>query len=383
MGGWRHVERLAGGLVVVFVVAMVAGQLLGQPVLLGYVTTGSMQPTLDPGDGFVAIPAELAGPVEEGNVVTFRAEELHGGGLTTHRVVDRTDRGFVTKGDANPFTDQDGDEPPVKREQIVAVAWQPGSGVLVIPGVGAVVEGSQSVLTSSQRWLAITFGTRALLGTNGLAYLVFGISMLWYIVEAYRDRGGSRDRARSRSRDDGLDPRLLVGGMALIVVVAATAAMVVPGGTQKFGVVSAESDSPGPRVIKTGTNESFTYPVGNGGIVPLVAFIEPGSDGVSVDGGEQYVPGGSVRNATVTLSAPPETGYYRRFVTEHRYLALLPQGHIRALHEIHPWLPVVVIDALVGLPFYLLGMAVLGRGRVRRRTSDRPSKVDRLLARFT
>jgi len=35
-----------------------------------------MAPTLEPGDGFVAVPAELAGPVEEGDVVTFCVEEI-------------------------------------------------------------------------------------------------------------------------------------------------------------------------------------------------------------------------------------------------------------------------------------------------------------------
>jgi signal peptidase len=35
----------------------------------------------------------------------FRAEELQGGGSKTHRAVDDTERGFITKGDANPFTD--------------------------------------------------------------------------------------------------------------------------------------------------------------------------------------------------------------------------------------------------------------------------------------
>jgi signal peptidase len=72
----------------------------------------------------------------------------------------------------------------------------------------------------------------------------------------------------------------------------------------------------------------------------------------------------------VTLTAPPKTGYYRRFVVEHRYLAVLPTDTIRTLHTVHPWLPVVVIDALVGVPFYLLGVALVGTGRVRRRTRD-------------
>ncbi|OSO90460.1 hypothetical protein B9H04_17005, partial [Halorubrum ezzemoulense DSM 17463] len=48
---------------VLVVVSLVVGQLLGQPVLLSYVETGSMQPTLAPGDGFVAVPAQLAGGI--------------------------------------------------------------------------------------------------------------------------------------------------------------------------------------------------------------------------------------------------------------------------------------------------------------------------------
>lgn len=43
----RDAAALLEGAVVVFVVAMVAGQLLGQPVLLGFVTTDSMRPTLE------------------------------------------------------------------------------------------------------------------------------------------------------------------------------------------------------------------------------------------------------------------------------------------------------------------------------------------------
>jgi signal peptidase len=357
-------------LAVAFIVATVAGQLLGQPVLFSYVTTGSMAPTLDPGDGFVAVPASVAGEVKEGDVITFRAEELHGGGLTTHRVVGETERGYVTKGDANSFTDQDGDEPPVKRGQIVAVAWQPGGSVLAVPFVGTVVEGSRAALAGAQRWLAAQLGTRSPLGTTGLAYIVFGLSMAWYLVEAYRDRGEGRNRERDRSREDGLDPRVVVGLLALVVVASATAAMVAPAGIQKYGIVSAESDAPGPRVIETGTEETVRYPVGNGGFVPVVSYLEPASGGVAVEPRELSVGPRSLANATVTLSAPPETGYYRRFVAEHRYLALLPRGHIDALYGVHPWLPLVAIDALLGGTFYALGVSMVGTGRVRSRRRD-------------
>jgi len=73
------------------VVLLIVGQLLGQPILLGYVATGSMEPTMDAGDGFVSVSSAVTGDVEEGDVVVYQARELHDGGLTTHRVVGETE----------------------------------------------------------------------------------------------------------------------------------------------------------------------------------------------------------------------------------------------------------------------------------------------------
>ena len=361
-------------LIIAISILLMMGQILGQPILLGFVTSGSMNPTLESNDGFVAIPSAVADPVAEGDVVVYQAEEIQGGGLTTHRIVEETDRGYITRGDANPFTDQDGGEPPVKDEQIVAVVWQPGGEVLAIPGVGAVVTGTQRALQIVQGTLAWALGTRSLLGVQGLAYLIFAFSILLYGVDAWRDTG--RDRtSREQSRDTGTSARLLVGVLAAVVVVSATAAMVGPAGSQEFGIVSAESDSPGQRVIEQGTTESTTYPVGNGGFVPVVVFLEPSDENVDVQPRELRVGSRSVSNATLTLTAPPETGYYRHFVTQHRYLLLLPQSQIRALYQLHPWAPIVVIDALLGMPFYLVGVSLAGSGRVRDRSRDRDSSV--------
>jgi signal peptidase len=375
----RGAERALEATLIIFLVAMVAGQIIGQPVLLAYVTTGSMQPALDPGDGFVAIPAALAGPVEEGDVVTYRAEEIQGGGLTTHRVVGETDRGYVTKGDANPFTDQDSAEPPVNDAQIVAVAWQPAGTLVAVPGVGTVVTGTQDVLGAVQRRLAALLGTRSLLGTQGLAYLILGATMLAYLVDVLR--GGERTRAqRNRSRDDGVSVRLILGVFAAAVVLSATATMVVPAGPQEFGVVSAEFDSQGIRVIEQGTSESTQYRLGNGGYVPMVAYFESTTDGAEVVPGEMVIPAQSTVNATLTLTAPPETGYYRQFVVEHRYLFVLPRSTIDALYGIHPWLPILAIDAMLGGGFYLLGVLLVGTARTRSRSRDAPSRWRRLQA---
>ncbi|WP_236035374.1 S26 family signal peptidase [Haloarcula rubra] len=378
----RGVAVAVEGAVALFLVAMVAGQVLGQPVLLGYVTTGSMQPTLEPGDGFVAVPAEVAGPVEEGDVVTFRAEEIQGGGLTTHRVVGETERGYVTRGDNNPFTDQDGDEPPVTEAQIVAVAWRPGGEVLAVPGVGAFVTLTQGVLTEGQRRLAAALGTRSLLGTQGLAYLLVGLSVAAYVADLLVG-GGRRRPERDTGRETGTSVRLVVAVFAAAVVLSATATMVVPAGPQEFGVVSAESDSPGIRIVEQGTTESTRYVLGNGGFVPMVTYVDPASDGVAFEPSAAVIPPQSTVNATLTLTAPPDTGYYRYFVVEHRYLLLLPQSTIRALYGVHPWAPIVAIDGLLGGSFYLLGVALVDTGRVRSRSRDGPSRLDRLRSRLT
>ncbi|ERH05318.1 MAG: signal peptidase I, archaeal type [Halonotius sp. J07HN4] len=112
------------GLIVGFILLFLVAQLIGQPPVV-FVESGSMAPTLEPNDGYLAVPMLFAGDIEVGDVILFKSQELGGGELTTHRVNDVTDEGYITKGDANPFTDQSADEPPVSEGQIrsVALRW--------------------------------------------------------------------------------------------------------------------------------------------------------------------------------------------------------------------------------------------------------------------
>ena len=380
MDWWGLFKKGLSAILLLSLLALVVGQVLGQPILLSYVTSESMEPTIETGDGFVAVPTAVAGPVEEGDVVVFEAEQIQGGGLTTHRIVGETEQGFITRGDNNPFTDQDSGEPPVKREQIVAVAWQPGPDPVVLPYVGTIVEGIQGLLETLQFRLAGLFGSRALLGTQGLAYLIFGLTVVMYGLDVYLSN--DRRRERAREHDSGLSARLAIGVMAAALVLAATATMVAPAGPQSFDVVSSEFESDRSDVIQQGTSKTLQYTVGNGGQVPVYVFFEEGSENIDVRPETFRVGGTDQRNGTLTLTAPPETGAYRFFLTEHRYLALLPQSHVESLYAIHPWLPIVVIDALIGIPFYVLGVALVGTGRVRRRSREGPTTTDRLLARF-
>lgn len=109
----------------------------GRPRIFGLemfvVTSGSMQPSIDPGD--VVMVDVARGRFGVGDVITFRPHD-ESSLFITHRVVevlggDRSNTEYVTKGDANPNRDLE----PVSANQVV------GSVSAVLPVVGRVVLG--------------------------------------------------------------------------------------------------------------------------------------------------------------------------------------------------------------------------------------------------
>ena len=366
---WRSIVAVVGLLLLLTIV----GSLFAAPMGISFVETGSMEPQLEPGDGFIAVPTAVAGPVEPGDVVVFDAVDLNDGGLVTHRVVEETESGYITKGDANPFTDQDGSEPPVEEGQIKAKALQVGGEIVVIPRIGLATTAIGTAIGSLQRTLAGLFGTRALLGSQGLAYILLGFGTITYVLASFAERSGKQKRSRKRSkRIEMLSPITVIAVMAVALVLLLTASMLAPAGAQQFQFVSSESDAAGPGVIEKGGTENVTYRIPSNGPLPVVTVIEPTSQGVSVTPTERYIPGGETRNVTITVEAPPETGVYTETIHEYRYLAFLPTGTILTLHAIDPLVPLIVINLMIGTLFVLVAVLLVGLDPIRI-TRDRRS----------
>lgn len=99
----------------------VCGQKL--PSVLGYssvtVLSGSMEPAFSAGDQLI-IRREAR--YEPGDMISFWNDGI----LITHRLMEQTDEGGITKGDNNNTPD----EAPMRPEQIA------GRVVLILPGVG-------------------------------------------------------------------------------------------------------------------------------------------------------------------------------------------------------------------------------------------------------
>jgi signal peptidase len=349
--------------------AMLFGQAAGQPVLLGYVETGSMAPTMNPGDGFVAVPMAVAGPVETGDVVTFNAEELQGGGLTTHRVVDRTEAGYITQGDANPFTDQAGAEPPVESEQVVAKALQVNGQVVVIRNLGAAVVTVQDLATTA---IAAT-GIGALFGGEASPQ-----SLIWFggaiIVGGFIIDAVASDRStgsRNRKRGNYIKTSTFLFVLVMIILAPATASMVLTSGSTSFDIVSSEAPNDSPLVIGVGGESTIEYTITNTGYIPVLTVLEPRSEGVSISKSAFVVPRRSEETVALLVQAPDSSGSYTRSISQWRYLPILPRSVILSLHAIHPFLAVAGIDFVLLVGTLASGLLAVGIGPIRMRSEKR------------
>lgn len=377
MNAFKLLEYALLAVLLVVLVSFLGGQFLGHPVGLGYVETDSMEPTLNEGDGFVAVPSALAGDVGEGDVVVFEAEAVHGGDVTTHRIVEERDGGYVTQGDNNPFTDQGTGEPVVTDGQVKATALTVDGTVVRIPHLGTGAETVSSALDSAERTVASLFGLRRL-GAQQLSYLLFGLGLALFgalFVLERRESDRARTRDRSRSRAAVFDTRLLLAGAVVLLCGGAMLGMVLPAGTETYGIVSTEGNSSDPTIVPQGETDSFEMQVHNGGFLPTVSHFEAGSEGISTDPDRVALARNETRNATVTFEAPAEPGYYVRSMTEHRYLAIIPPSVIDTLYDAHPWAPYVAINAVIVTPLVLLWLLAGPRTalRPRDRSRDRAS----------
>ena len=368
----QTVWRLLAGIAVISCLILVAGNVLGVPLLLGFVESGSMEPTIRTGDGFVALPTAVTGSPSSGDVVVFDAQELEGGGLTTHRIIEETPDGYVTQGDANPAADQEGREPPVSEGQIVAVAWQPGGEVVTIPQLGTAAMGVQSTLTRTTRGLSSRLGLGSAGPSSGPPLLLIGgvgLIVLSFVLE-WRS---TESRDRSRSKTVRVDPRTILLAVGLVVCLATAGAMSSMSTTADVSVISAEYDADRPDVVPAGETESQPYTVSNGGLLPVVSVLESTDEAVEITERSTVVSGGSSEAIPVAITAPPETGYYSHQLTEHRYFGVLPPQLIVLLHSIHPSAAMAAVTATLGgiivAPLVVLGAASTGRTRSRDRTA--------------
>ena len=352
----------------VLVLALVVGALVGQPVLLSFVESGSMSPTIEEGDGMIAIPEQVAGDVEQGDVIVFQSQEIRGGELTTHRIVDETERGYITRGDANPFTDQDGAEPPVTESQIAAVIWQPGGQVVTIPNLGTAILTGRAAVTDILTAVTTALGVEQATGSwqAGSVMLVSGVVLLVISLANGIVNRSSRERARSRGQDT-FDPRYAALFLTAIIILPANIAMVAPGSTNQIpaGEIATENN------IASGEPVEATLVANNEDALVTMLVVFNASGRTTIENRWLDVPGGETDSTALYASAPPRGEQKIVAVSEHRYIVLLPPSAIIALHDIHPLVALGGINAALTVAILAFVIGLLGTNKRRVRDTDR------------
>lgn len=183
---WGTVTRTLNVLaVLVILVGIALFAVFAVPQLVGaersyVVLSGSMQPTMEPGDVILVDAVEVEA-VESGDIVTFRESANT---VTTHRVVERvrTDTGLAlrTKGDDN----EEPDLGLVRNEALVGRVISVGATPVVVPYVGHVIETARTQL--------------------GVYALVFVPLTLFVLNELYEQLTGSAEPPDAPAPDEQL-----------------------------------------------------------------------------------------------------------------------------------------------------------------------------------
>jgi signal peptidase len=288
-----------------------------------------MEPVIGQGDGYVVVPA---GEIHPGDVIVYESTAREE--YVTHRVVDVTDEGYVTKGDNNPSTDQAAGHPIVTDDDVVGSVLAIGDHPVSIPGFGWAV------------------GVLAVYWPIGLLVLLLG--------------GGLLER-NPRSRDL-VQLRHLTLPLVLTTVVGSAIVLAYSAPTYTMSLVAVASETadgrmiavgePAVRTIEIAARPAFTH-----------QFIE--ATGVTVIDVHPRDGGATVNVVIPAKSAP---GAYTATVWTYHYPAVLPYGVTSALHAIHPLAASLASITTIVAPLYALHWVLVDdraplTGRSRKRNS--------------
>jgi signal peptidase len=290
-----------GRLVTAAVALALAAAALGHaPVSVHYATSDSMEPTLGAGDVFLVVHGE----VEVGDVALFHAPGREG--LVTHRVVDETDDGYLTRGDANPSTDQAAGAPPVAPDEVVGRVATVGGAPLALSGAGPVV--------------AAVAANRGLVA-GGLAVVLVGLLSV--------DRRDDRDPRADLTTARAFFRPFLAMAAALMVTVVVVGAATAPVAVVHVADPAVAADE--PAVVPTGEAARVSVPVETDR--PPFTYHVVRAEGLSLSGYERTPTGVETTVAVEPRERPGTTSGTIRVYT---YPAVLPRSVVAPLHAVHP-----------------------------------------------
>ncbi|MEH7387276.1 signal peptidase I [Bacillus sp. JJ1521] len=347
----KVINVLLVSVVLCTLLAAVGSAITKEPVLLTVIRSNSMYPVWERGDMVIVENLNIEDNISEGDIVFFKAEKgsLAPKGWIAHRVIGgNTEEGFITKGDANKFSDQEADDTgPIEREWIAARAVEIGDNPIVIDKIGFL-----------SLWMEKYQGNPLLLP---------GFALILGIIIAV---GELKPGPKRKKKGKGMELQLIyfIGGLSISIIVGGT--MISSGHTlnqvyevseQSQGVMTGSDVG----ILKVG--DSVSRPLSeikNEGIFPLIGVITTNDKQIKLSHKKVTLSKGQQINTNYTVNAK-KTGKYKSTIKVGLFYPLLPSSLIYFLAQKSYWLAVVGISIIPGLPLIIYPFI---DGKMRRKT---------------
>jgi|Deesub1362A_J573_1020465.scaffolds.fasta_scaffold00438_34 signal peptidase len=321
----KAVKKILSLITIILTVSSIAGALLERPVLISYVTSGSMVPTIHENDLIFINPLAINYGV--GDIIVFESD----GKWICHRIFAITDKGFLTKGDNNIAIDQLEGQSAVKPDKIAGKVVTFMDKPVVIPGVG-----DKLGLISAYAW-EHRFIMLVLLAIAGLFQIVGG------------------EKATKKKTRRFLKIRFsqvfVAASFSVILLLTVVSALMIGGQDIQYGTTVAGNVR--PEWVLPGSTFERPILLENRGVYPYLYVVKDDGGRASVKKWFLLGPGES-KEVDVIIRAPKETSIYSEHIIIARYLPVAPLEFLATLALYNHFLPILVIDFEFAMFFVLL-----------------------------
>jgi signal peptidase len=307
-----------------------------KPTLAVTIRSWSMYPLITRGDMVFVLPTGAGTRFTEGQIVVFRSAEHGIRDWTMHRIVGGdSESGFITKGDNNDQTDQEGGHyPPIRREWIAGIVPTIGSLPLKIPLLGYIPLLIEENMKNPRLLLL-------LLGILASALL---------LDEVFK--------TKRRQRKDILQKGqvYLLGGVAFAIMLGALMLMRSVFISLPYGVERTAGALLGSEVgiLEIGDSRELTLvELENKGTIPSYYCVISRDPQITVHQDRFLMRGGDTAQVVVTVNAREE-GIFNASIIVGMFMPFLPPPVIGFLAGISFWLAIVVVSSVPALPLIIL-----------------------------
>ena len=343
---WGQVFFIA--IVIVLVLSPLITLFRQKPTLAVAIRTWSMTPLLTRGDLVFIWPAGEKTSFSPGQIVVFGSVEDGIRDWTMHRIVGGDhEKGFITKGDANERTDQEGYFPPIRPEWIAGVVPTLGPLPLKIPLLGYI-----PLLLEEN------------ISNPGILPVFLGILAAALILDELIKKPRKRRKKETLQKGQ----LYFLGGAAFALLMGALMIMGSVFLTLPYGVEETPGALMGSDVgiLEIGASrELILAELKNEGMIPAFYYAVCSDPQVTLENNRFFLRKGGAAEVKATVHAQKE-GLYHAGVTVGMFMPFLPTALIAFLADINYWLALIVVSFVPAVPLFVLPFL---EPRYRRRTA--------------